>query len=70
VPAAQQSADARLLHRACCEASPGLDIDLTLPFRKEPGMLTVLLQPGINSGGWHKVHKLQVRLSRVSLGKQ
>jgi hypothetical protein len=60
------AADARLLHRACCEASPGLEVSLSMTFR-DPVTLCVLLQPGIISGGWTKVHTLGVRLRRASL---
>jgi hypothetical protein len=59
--AAQTSADARLLHRVCCEASPGLEVRLCMGCR-EPDTLSISLQPGISSGGWAKVHTLRVRL--------
>jgi hypothetical protein len=59
--AAQKSADARLLHRACCEASPGLGVSLDMKCWG-PDTLSVLLQPGISSGGWTKVQNLRVRL--------
>jgi hypothetical protein len=58
--AAQMSPHARLLHRACCEASPGLEVRLYLI--EVADSLSVLLQPGISSGGWSKVHTLHVRL--------
>jgi hypothetical protein len=59
--AAQKSADARLLHHACCEASPRLEVSLYMGcFTADT--LPVLLQPGISSGGWTKVHTLKVRL--------
>jgi hypothetical protein len=57
---AEKSADAGLLHRACCEASPGLEVRLDVS-DPDSDMLSVLLQPGITSGGWTKVHALRVR---------
>jgi hypothetical protein len=67
--AAQTSADARLLHRACCEASPGLEVSLHMR-GWDPDTLSVLLQPGASSRGWTKVQNLRVRavlcLARVS----
>jgi hypothetical protein len=59
--AAQMFAAARLLHRACCEASPGLKVSLSMK-SWGPYTLLLLLQPGISSGGWTKVHTLKVRL--------
>jgi hypothetical protein len=57
--AAQKVADAQLLHRACCEASPGLEVSLDMR-SWEPDTLSVLLQPGIRSRSWTKVHNLKV----------
>jgi hypothetical protein len=62
---AQKSADARLLHRACCEASPGLEVSLSVP-SWWPDMLSALLRPAICSGGWTKVHALKVRSVKCS----
>jgi hypothetical protein len=59
--AAQKSAAARLLHRACCEAAPGLKVVLDTDFFPAD-MLSVLLQPGLRNGGWTKVHSLKVSL--------
>jgi hypothetical protein len=61
---------ARLLHRACCQAPVGLEvtINLTNSPSVDANYFPKLLQPGISCGGWHKVHKLQVRLNcRVTL---
>jgi hypothetical protein len=49
---------ARLLHRACCQARPGLQVELIL--WRHCGSLPQLLQPGIEYGGWRNVHKLKV----------
>jgi hypothetical protein len=64
--AAEISADARLLHRVCCEASPGLEVKLNM-YSGDPDRLSVLLEPGISSGGWTKVHTLGVRLCHAYL---
>jgi hypothetical protein len=50
---------ARLLHRACRQAPAGLHVGLTL--REQVDALPALLQPGLDSGGWHNVSKLEVR---------
>jgi hypothetical protein len=50
--------DARLLHRACCQARPGLALWIHL--MRFTGSLAELLQPGIECGGWRNVHKLEV----------
>jgi hypothetical protein len=49
---------ARLLNRACCQANPGLSVQLHL-FGIDD-CFTELLQPGIDCGGWSKVHSLKV----------
>jgi hypothetical protein len=49
---------ARLLHRACCQATPGLTVQLCLTCIRDS--LPELLQPGIDCGGWSKVHSLEV----------
>jgi hypothetical protein len=49
---------ARLLNRACCQATPGLTVKLRLSYAH--GSLPELLQPGIDCGGWSKVHSLKV----------
>jgi hypothetical protein len=49
---------ARLLHRACCQARPGLQLRLHL--EENSGSLPHLLQPGVECGGWRNVHKLEV----------
>jgi hypothetical protein len=49
---------ARLLHRACCQATPGLSVKLNMS--SIHGSLPELLQPGIHRGGWSKVHSLEV----------
>jgi hypothetical protein len=56
---------ARLLHRACCQAPVGLEVSITLygSPSDNPDYISTLLQPGISCGGWHKVHRLQVRLN-------
>jgi hypothetical protein len=56
--------DARLLHRACCQASPGLHVSLKTPYKCEPDLYIPadLLQLGVESGGWTKVQHLTVRL--------
>jgi hypothetical protein len=59
---------AQLLHRACCEAASGLKVELGLDTKHEA--LPILLQPALGSGGWRKVHKLEVGaiLSAYSCG--
>jgi hypothetical protein len=49
---------ARLLHRACSQARPGLQLKLDLS--QIPGSLPELLRPGISCRGWHKVTSLEV----------
>jgi hypothetical protein len=49
---------ARLLDRACCQATPGLTVKLCLHHIHSG--LPELLQPSIDCGGWSKVHSLQV----------
>jgi hypothetical protein len=51
---------ARLLNRACCQAGPGLAVKLGLSNIHDS--LPELLQPGVDCGGWSKVHSLQVRI--------
>jgi hypothetical protein len=66
----EPEAMARLLHRACCQAPVGLDVTINLYGSPSDSVdyFPRLLQPGISCGGWHKVHKLQVRLNcRVTL---
>jgi hypothetical protein len=50
---------ARLLHLACCQATPGLTVRLRMS-EADREVLPELLQPGIDGGGWDKVHSLQV----------
>jgi hypothetical protein len=50
---------ARLLNRACREAAPGLDVELNM--KDQVDALPEVLQPGLDSGGWHNVSKLEVR---------
>jgi hypothetical protein len=58
-PATQQAAAcARLLHRACCQARPGLKLRLYLD--SFVGSLPQLLKPGRNCGGWSNVRMLYV----------
>jgi hypothetical protein len=52
------AAHAMLLHRACCQAPPGLQLKLNL--WKHSDSLPHLLQPGIDCGGWRNVTKLEV----------
>jgi hypothetical protein len=52
---------ARLLDRACCQATPGLTVKLCLSNMRLTYSLHELLQPGIDCGGWSKVHSLEVR---------
>jgi hypothetical protein len=49
---------ARLLNRACCQATPGLSVNLRLWYSSY--CLPELLQPGIDCGGWSKVRSLEV----------
>jgi hypothetical protein len=49
---------ARLLHRACCQAAPGLKLRLYLQGHRDS--LPYLLQPGLEYGGWRNVRKLVV----------
>jgi hypothetical protein len=49
---------ARLLNRACCQATPGLAVKLRLSCTRDS--LPELLQPGIDCGGWSKVRSLEV----------
>jgi hypothetical protein len=49
---------ARLLSRACFQARSGLTVKLRLS--SICNSLPELLQPGINCGGWSKVHSLEV----------
>jgi hypothetical protein len=57
---------ARLLDRACCKASPGLQLTLELYqlYRHNRSScsyaLCQLLQPGCARGGWANVHDLEV----------
>jgi hypothetical protein len=59
----KQSSAARLLSRACSEASPGVDVELVLGHQEDDqDALHRLLQGAFDSAaGWHKVHKLRVR---------
>jgi hypothetical protein len=50
---------ARLLHRACTQAPAGLKV--TLHVNKD---LLELLKFGVESGGWDRVHTLEVRQQR------
>jgi hypothetical protein len=67
-PATQQASKvcARFLHRACCQASPGLQLRLYLHGQSDTvnDSLPQLLQPGLSSGGWRNVRKLVVSLQR------
>jgi hypothetical protein len=56
-----QGSAARLLNRACCEASPGLDVELHLKDQENDALLTLLQAAFDSAAGWHKVHKLRVR---------
>jgi hypothetical protein len=49
---------ARLLHRVCTQAPPGLDVKLDLSDRGHA--LPMLLQPGLRCGGWANVTALEV----------
>jgi hypothetical protein len=49
---------ARLLHRACCTAAPGLSVNLNLG--SYGSLIHQLLNPGIEAGGWNSVHNLKV----------
>jgi hypothetical protein len=49
---------ARLLHRACSHARPGLHVELNLWDCNT--LLAALVQHGIESGGWSRVHTLTV----------
>jgi hypothetical protein len=51
-------AQGRLLHRACCKAPPGLNVELNLWGKQDA--LPQLLQPALKCGGWHNVHRLKV----------
>jgi hypothetical protein len=56
-----QEPSARLLHRACCEAPPGLGVELDLTPDTPYRLLATLFQPALGSpGGWRHVHKLKV----------
>jgi hypothetical protein len=57
---------ARLLHRVCSQAPPGLD--LTLALAKQSDALPLLLQPGLQSGGWAHVTALKVRENKENCG--
>jgi hypothetical protein len=50
--------EGRLLHRACCQAAPGLDVELDLGNNQHA--LSTLLQPALDIGGWHNVHGFTV----------
>jgi hypothetical protein len=51
---------ARLLDRACCEASPGLVVKLNLKDKNDA--LPVMLEAAFDSAArWHRVHNLRVR---------
>jgi hypothetical protein len=54
---------ARLLHRICSQAPPGLDLTLDLP--SQGHALPMLLQPGLQCGGWANVTALQVGKSKL-----
>jgi hypothetical protein len=49
---------ARLLNRACCQATPGLTVTLSLS--RIHNHLHELLQPGMDCGGWSNIYTLQV----------
>jgi hypothetical protein len=61
---------ARMLHRACCTATPGLKVKLCWRNLKcEQGVLTnLLLAPGIQSQGWHNVHYLVGSVLLTNMG--
>jgi hypothetical protein len=66
---AKAPALSRLLNRTCSLAPPGLN--LTLNLARMPDVLPQLLEPGINCGGWIKVHSLKVGtrcLNRLARG--
>jgi hypothetical protein len=50
---------ARLLHRICCQAPQGLELELDLSWQDDA--LPSLVQPGLQIGGWPNVHALKVR---------
>jgi hypothetical protein len=52
--------EARLLHRACCHAAPGLQVELDLGNNQHA--LLQLLQPALGVGGWQNVHRFTVSL--------
>jgi hypothetical protein len=67
-PVTQQASEAcaRLLHRACCQARPGLQLKLDLEGNSDA--LPHFLKPGLDCGGWRNVRKLIVGVqSRVEL---
>jgi hypothetical protein len=59
---------ARWLHRICCQASPGLRLALALG--KQSDALPLLLQPGLQSGGWPNVTALTVRATKTVVACQ
>jgi hypothetical protein len=50
--------EGRLLHRACCQAAPGIHLELAVGNNQHA--LPQLLQPALDVGGWHNVHHLEV----------
>jgi hypothetical protein len=64
-----QGSAARLLNRACCEASPGLDVELHLKDQENDALLTLLQAAFDSAAGWHKVHKLRVRRPVLSFAQ-
>jgi hypothetical protein len=54
---------ARLLSRACLRAAPGLHVDLLFESGEaveQHPVMSALLQPGVERGGWTNVHTLEV----------
>jgi hypothetical protein len=55
---------ARLLHRACSQAPDGLEVQFDyLKYRD----IEDVIQPGVDCGGWQKVHKLTVSWQALTL---
>jgi hypothetical protein len=59
----EHAPEARLLHRVCSTAPPGLELELDLEGASQSSKpLLQLLQPGVSSGGWTHVHELEVSI--------
>jgi hypothetical protein len=59
---------ARLLHRICSQASPGLGVELDLV--EQHRALPLLIQPGLQCGGWSNVTALKVRAKSSAVACQ